>query len=74
MESDKQQKRERSGFTNQKLLNKLKRMKKLFYYCLLLLPTLLIWQCKDDDYPPLPPVDTSLKFHVEATLDVYGRR
>lgn len=68
MESDKQQKRERSGFTNQKLLNKLKRMKKLFYYCLLLLPTLLIWQCKDDDYPPLPPVDTSLKFHVEDTL------
>ena len=43
-------------------------MKKLFYYCLLLLPTLLIWQCKDDDYPPLPPVDTSLKFHVEDTL------
>ena len=43
-------------------------MKKLFYYCLLLLPTLLIWQCKNDDYPPLPPVDTSLKFHVEDTL------
>lgn len=35
---------------------------------MLLLPTLLIWQCKDDDYPPLPPVDTSLKFHVEDTL------
>ena len=43
-------------------------MKKIFYYCLLLLPTVLMWQCKDDDYPPVPPVDTSLKFLVEGDL------